>query len=331
MHSDDVQEVLGFLSSFLDAPEDQRIVQLESYPFFNREIRTSYIWKHDDLINLIELVCTATGEEPTASYFRKLRSEFVERLIDKGKNGRLTVENAAKLAVRFAGDDHRDHGDMIIAVAGWPPLSEEVKKITQMWTVVPYVRMVDANLREEPKCRTVLHQNQTTDKVIPIRSLEALEGAKRHLVGDFLHINVVENRDPRKFTDIPSAIVVKACQKPAYVLFPQEDQEVTRRLLVHISQHAVITRAVKDVRGLFKRADVKPAIKDLTEATIAWAGGRSHETVCSWIWGHRYCQITSVEWITHPLSEAQHFHLAYLMEMSEKAIDKIGPANMRNK
>ena len=116
------------------------------------------------------------------------------------------------------------------------------------------------------------------------------------------------------------------------MILPQETApNVLKDILARVSMYPVVTRNVKAARVLFKKAGVKPTIKDLTESLIAATTGRSNETVCSWVWQHRFCPTTVSEWFTLPLTDAQVYHIAYFMEMTEKAIVRIGPNNMTDK
>ena len=52
--------------------------------------------------------------------------------------------------------------------------------------------------------------------------------------------------------------------------------------------------------------------------------GRSNDAISEFVWGHRFCVVTRDEWICEPISRSQEFHVAYLLNMLDSMIGKIG-------
>ena len=92
------------------------MIQLESYPFFRRDTVPKYVWRDEDVTELIRTLAQSANDSPTAPYFRHTRSAFVEALIEHGANARVTTDNAVKQAIAFAGPDFYDQNDMVSAL-----------------------------------------------------------------------------------------------------------------------------------------------------------------------------------------------------------------------
>ena len=147
-----LENTVAFLSSYLDSTDEERIIQLESFPMFCRPLLPSYVRKDDEIVHLISTICGVSGLTPPRAYFRKTLHNFVQTIINHGKNCRLSVENAKKQALAFASDDIRDRGDMIVSLGQWPAVGNAVKRESGLWRDVPRFEALDPNLATEPSC-----------------------------------------------------------------------------------------------------------------------------------------------------------------------------------
>ena len=329
LHPSARRKVMDFLSKFLNARNEERMIQLESFPLFRRDTVSHYVWRDEDVGELIQTLARAAGDTPTPPYFRHMRSAFVETLIEHGANARVTVKNAVKQAIAFAGPDIYDQNDMVSALAKWKSVAEEMKKETNVWAIVPQFYRCDPNLVHEPECRVTLHQNQTLDRVFIITSSATLEQAKSELSGTFVHVYMSLNKNPRVLSDIPSIILFKTPGSRPFGVFAQEiDRAMLKDLLLCIAKFKVATRFVKATRALFKKFQCHPGYLDLSAALIKQAGGKTNEAISMWVWGIRFCPITREEWMEYPLNPLQEQHIAYYMELMDKAIEKLGYGNI---
>ena len=314
-----------FLSRYLEAKMDDRLVLLRACPFFRDDGVKGYVYEDEDVLDLIRRLCVESGDTPSPSYFRKTRAEFVTSLIERGEDGAVSAENAVKQAVAFAGVDWRDKCDMVTALGKWQSVADEVKKQTGAWNHPPQYYHVGKNLLKTPECRTTLHVNQTTEEVCVVDSMEALERAKLEVTADWSYVHLIHNRDPRRLTEKPSMIVFKAPQSRVYAFFPQElSEDLCRSILSFIAEAEVAGRMLKALRAYMTPRGIKPRFLDVTPALTEVGAGRTVESVADWTWGSRFCPIAREEWMTPPLTPAQQKHVAYFMELMEHAILKIG-------
>ena len=110
-------------------------------------------------------------------------------------------------------------------------------------------------------------------------------------------------------------------------MFPQEaDGNLGTEIAKLICRSVIVTRAVKVVATFFRDAEVSHGkILDFTGASRDKMGGKSAEAVCNYAWGHRFCFQTAAEWFdASSINKAQHYHLAYIMELTEAALLKLG-------
>ena len=228
-----------FLCEFLLAPKEERVTQLESYPFFNREAMSSgrYAINNVDIIRIIEQFCKATDKEPKAEYFRVMRREFCARLIDNGVNGRASRDNALKQALAHAGGDFDDKRDMVIALSEWRAVADKFKEETQAWGDVPVWRHTDQSLMTEPACRTVMHRHQTMERVLVIRNEALLREAMALMDGEMV-VYMVDNHHPRKFSDLPELIAFKPIGRVMRKVAVVQPHLVDDALLFKVWQYA---------------------------------------------------------------------------------------------
>ena len=243
----------------------------------------------------------------------------------------VSIVNAVRQALAYAGSDWQDISDMIVSLAPWKKVALGVKKATEHWREVLYFASVDPNFVTQPVCRPVLHKFQVASKVLHVRSRKDLERFERS--SGFVHVNLVNNRHPRKVTDTLSVITFRfiGANEKVGVIFPQDDdQSMVSETLGFLSKHTVVTRGVKMVKSVFRlQGHFLKEIRDVTATSLTFAQGRSHDVVCNYVWGHRFCQITDSEWYVPLLSESQEYHMAYFMEMTEAFINKVGLNSFR--
>ena len=144
-----------------------------------------------------------------------------------------------------------------------------------------------------------------------------------------MHVHVIQNKNPRKIMNIPSVMLFKTVGVPrskVCAIFPQEvDEDLLESIGKVICHSIVITRAVAAVRSFFKEGELShQPIRDFQTTAREEMGGMSPEVVAEFAWGHLFCHLTSAEWLESTLDSSQHYHLAYIMEMTDSAIRKFG-------
>ena len=152
----------------------------------------------------------------------------------------MSVENAAKLALAYAGSEARDKQDMIASLGEWPAVGNAVKAKTGLWRQVPYLETLDPNLTRESACRTVLHQNQVQERVFVIKNDRLLREIQGELRGEHVHIYVIPNRDPRIITETPSIMLFKVVgsrRGRSFAVFPQEVEKSLCKEIAKIICH----------------------------------------------------------------------------------------------
>ena len=105
------------------------------------------------------------------------------------------------------------------------------------------------------------------------------------------------------------------------------DQALLKDVLSYVARKPIFTRMIKLARSFFKSKEVKVSFRNFTATAVRLTGGRSNEAMCEYVWSCRFCPIASVEWMVDPLTKPQEYHAAYLMEMTEAAILKVGLDN----
>ena len=332
------QEVIVFLSHYLELTAEQRLDKLKTFPFFNPLLADEwYVREGKDIANLIWNICRVLGPEvePGEAYFRFKRPEFVKELINHGKNGRTTIENATKQAVRFLGNDMADRNAMVHELAEWRPVAESVKKQTGASVNISQCASLPTSANDENhfkhiECNATMHLFQTSTQVHVIRNQVVFDSLKNYLDGDAIHMHIITNRDPRSLTDMPSAIILKSTSLPTpkvCAIFPQEvEKSLVKAVLEHVAARApMITRAVNALRHLIFNFKLKEAkILNLQKALDRHVEGRSNLAVCFWAWDHDFCEVTGREWFTSQLTKQQEYHLAYYMDLITDVIRKIG-------
>ena len=147
--------------------------------------------------------------------------------------------------------------------------------------------------------------------------------------GDWSHVYVIRNKNPRMITEVPSMIIFKAPGSKIYALFPQEvDRALFEATLSFLSEAKIATRAIKVLKALLLRHKLAAEFLDLTDAFLKAKAGRKTESIADWLWGHRFCPIAKEEWMTTPLDKTQETHVAYYMELIDQAVAKIGVENI---
>ena len=77
----------------------------------------------------------------------------------------VSIVNAVRQALAYAGSDWQDISDMIVSLAPWKKVALGVKKATEHWREVLYFASVDPNFVTQPVCRPVLHKFQVASCV----------------------------------------------------------------------------------------------------------------------------------------------------------------------
>ena len=333
----DHRRILKYLMGYFELTLEMRVEHLKSCSFFGEPPIEDYPTTNEEIYPMIGSFCLHLNLELPIAYRRHKRQTFVDELLENGKLGRISSDNAVKQALAHAGEDFKDRCWMITALSEWPVVAEELKKRSCSWVKIPRAIHRHKYLISSMTCTKPLHRHQVHDGVFVIQDEMELREAQHRLVGPFLQVTFVSNADPRivPSPDHPSLIAVKAPSSKTFVIFfageeqAQEEKDKTEKLLQglcrHIGKFPLLSRSVKHiVRYLKKYAETAVKWGNSYELANELTGGRRAESVTRWLWDLDFCPLTSYDWLENPLTKEQEYHLAYGMEIMQALIVKTG-------
>ena len=304
---------LEFLEEYLMLPRDARLLKLESCDFFVRRHLGNYLIDDEKIEAWIRRICERCHLLPGNVFYRLKRPAFVDELIEHGRQGRMSAENAAQLVVAHTGDDYHDKRDAVLFTVRWPKLARLLHKKWNLYGRAPRIVHCDQNLREDAQCRRSLHVGQKDQEIKHIRSSSDFAQMEAEHGGE--QIVIVESRpskDPRTFAVDPGFILFRSPGGSIYGYFPANLREVDHlQLLDFFSGKTIFTRTVDFIRK-YLASHAKDAVW-VNGSVIAeeYGRGRTDDAVASLVWGCRFCGITREEWFVDPLTETQEYHAAY--------------------
>ena len=171
-----VRPSLDFLEEYLLLPRDARLLKLESCEFFVRRDLGRYLFDDDKIEFWIRRICDRCRLVPGDAYFRGKRPAFVDGLIEHGRQGRMSAENAAKLVAAHTGKDFHDKRDAVLISVRWPTLARLLHTKWNFYGRAPRLVNCDQNLKEDARCRQSLHVEQRDNEIVYIRSSSDFAG-----------------------------------------------------------------------------------------------------------------------------------------------------------
>ena len=307
------RRALDFLEEYLLLPRDARLLKLESCDFFARRDLGSYLFDDDKIEFWIRRICDRCHLLPGDAYFRGKRPSFVDELIEHGRQGRMSAENAARLVAAHTGQDFHDKRDAVLICVGWPTLARLLHKKWNFYGRAPRLVNCDQNLKEDACCRQSLHVEQRDREITYVRS--SADFASMELVCGSEQLIIVEsrpNKNPRSFVNDPGFILFRGPGGRIFGYFPSDlSEDDHRQMLDFFSGKTIFTRTVDFVRKYLAKHATSAAWINGALLAEEYAKGRTDDAVASLVWGSRFCGVTREEWFVDPLTEIQESHAAY--------------------
>ena len=283
-----------------------------------------YVQGDDQIKTLVRSICLASSVAPGDAFFRNRRPRFINDVIESGRQGVVSSFNAARIISAHVGENIDDRMDAVVMTARWPRVAQSLHALWKLWGPIPQVRRCDPNLKDDMSCRQ--NGDQYDKEIVVLKTRVDVASVKAALQdGDLLVLIFKPNRDPRSFNILPSFIAFRAPGREIYRFLPNDINAAIRdETLAFISQKILFLRAPELVRKWLTPEKRKFCfIHAATRAKLNGAG-RSGDAVAEFVWGHRFCIVTRDEWICDPISQSQEFHIAYVLNMLDSMIGKIG-------
>ena len=285
-----------------------------------------YVQGDDQIKRLVRSICLASSVAPGDAFFRNRRPRFINDVIELGRQGVVSSFNAARIISAHVGENIDDRMDAVVMTARWPRVAQSLHALWKLWGPIPQVRRCDPNLKDDMNCRQGFHGERCDKEISVIKTRIDVAGMKTALQNEDLLVLIFKpNRDPRSFNILPSFVAFRAPGREIYGFLPHEINIAIRdEILTFISCKILFIRAPELVRKWL--TPEKRGFRFVHAATLAKlnGAGRSNDAISEFVWGHRFCDITRDEWICEPISRSQEFHLAYLLNMLDSMIGKIG-------
>ena len=317
---------LQFLEEYLLMPKVSRQSLLEECPFFARRDMGRYLF-HDAKIEFwIRRICGRCNIMPGPTYYRGKRSAFVDSLIESGREGRMSAENAARLVVAHVGDDFHDKRDSIIITARWPKLARLLHKGWNLIGRAPRFVHCDQNLVQDPACRQSLHEKQRDREISYIRSSADFDQMELECASEqTLIVESRPNKNPRCFENDPGFVLFRAPNGRVFGYFPGNlRNEDHRRILEFFSGRTIFTRTTDFIRLYLTQHATDAAWINGAKLAEELTRGRTDDAVASLVWNCRFCGTTREEWFVDPLSEVQENHAAYGINLVSDLFSHVG-------
>ena len=323
-----IRHILNGLESYWALPLDERNVQLESCPFYVRANFFSYLFDDDKIFEWIAAICRRCGMSPGDEFFRHRRPGYINQIIEAGRQGFITSQNAALMVAKHVGDDedYDERGDAVLMCARWPALADLLHERWRLYNFVRKVSFCDPNLKSNIECRHNFHAEQTETEVVFISSPADVDSAKSSLDReDLIILKCYDNKNPRSFDINPALISFRAPGRDVYAFFPHEiDESLRDDLYRFLAGKTLFLRFPDTVKKWLLNSGDQWKIVNLAKLGDKYNFGRSNDSIAFHVWGFRFCIVTQDEWMTYPLSDPQKYHVAYTMNMLDELVRKLG-------
>ena len=320
------RDVLDGLEEYLGLPLDDRKLRLESCDFYNRRDLMRYVKEDVQIETLIKSICLACDTAPGDAFFRNRRPTFINSVIDSGRQGLVSSVNAARIIEAHVGESIDDRWDAVVMSARWPAVARSLHAHWKLWGPIPQIRHCEPNLKKDMSCRRGFHYDQTDKEVTIMKTRTDVANLKTAFLNEDLVVLIFKpNRDPRSFSILPSFIAFRAPGREIYGFFPHDgDATVRDEILSFLSTKILFVRAPELVRKWL--TPDKKKFRYVHAATLAESvgEGRSSDAIANFVWGYRFCVVTCDEWFCDPISPSQEYHTAYLLNLLDSLIGKIG-------
>ena len=320
------QDVLTGLESYLELPLDERRAQMQTCEFYKREDLGHYLFDDNKIVPIVKAICAEGVVAPGDAFFRYRRPEYINSVIELGRQGTITSENAAITIAAHVGDDYEDKRDALVLTARWPSVT---KILHEQWGVTghpPQIQRCDPNLREDISCRQNFHPRERRKEICLIRNRNEFLDAKSNLSREELVVLVHrENRDPRSFSVVPSLIAFRAPDMDLFGFFPHDlDEELRSDVFKFLAEKILFVRDPKTVRRTLGLTKENFHHIHVGEVGMKYGFGRGNDALAGFVWDRRFCILTKDEWFRDPLSRAQEVHVAYELNLLDELVKKVG-------
>ena len=326
-------EIINFMCVYFSLPHDDRHVQLEACDFYCRSNRATYIRWDKPVDQLIRSLCQACNIPPHDDYFRIQRHRYICDVIEEGRQGRVSVDNAAKMVIAHTGDYGWDEGkDASTMAAPWPKLAQALHSHWKCIAGLPYRTLwCDDNLSNPVKCRHELHERQMDCVLHYLRDMASVEAMIAEVSG-FLVFTLIywENRDPRAFTVDPQLIAFGAPNQRTFAYFPISiGGEPKKAIEDFLATKVLLTRTPGFLKFYLAKPGRDIRVTNGGELLKKYAGAIDDNTLSDFVWEKRFCSVTRSEWMTDPLTVDQQHHVLYLLSLFKDFASKIGLEEIR--
>jgi hypothetical protein len=163
----------------------------------------------------------------------------------------------------------------------------------------------------------VKHEHQTEKRIIIVNTeARYSEMMDRVASPDCLLMMIREEKDPRTTSIEPGMVLFRSVLSSSYGFFPnQTETGLKRRILEFLAQTPIVAKQIRQIEKFFKKYGQKIKAIDGDVIANSFAGGRSWNVIAEKTWNTRFCEVTSREWLTEPLTVAQEYHLAAAMNL----------------
>ena len=251
---------------------------------------------------------------------------------EAGRQGFVSTENAVLMGAAHVGTDRAECLNAVWMCFRWPRLARALSWQFDMYEPIPQISCCDPNLKGDVECRRDFHVPQDSadtyqnfNEISIIRSEVEAANMKSSLAKkDFVIFVVRANRDPRSFSNIPSFVAFRAPGRQLYGFFPHDDENLRAEIFLFLVQKTLLLRRPESVRKWLSPNKAKFSHVDVGSLTMKYGFGRSDDAITDFTWGKRFCIIARDEWFCDPLSRSQEFHVAYVLNLFDALVEKIG-------
>ena len=224
------------------------------------------------------------------------------------------------------GDAYDDKRDAVVMAARWPRMAKSLHESLNLPGYATSFRNCDRNLATRVECRSVLHEKQKQEKVIYINSTTALKEVRKKMAREeMVVVRVFNNRDPRAFKVTPQLVAFSAPGFDVFAYFPiSMDSSLLTEVESFLVSKILFVRNVDYVTNHLKKDGDRVRIIRGGGLALKMAGGRGDDSIASFVWGRRFCQIAKEEWMTDPLTPVQERHVAYGVDLVVSFVRQIG-------
>ena len=221
------------------------------------------------------------GLSPGDAFFRNRRPSFVNDVIEAGRQGYVSSDNAAKMVAAHVGDNRNEQWDAVLMTVRWPHLAKSLHSRFGLYGEVPQISRVDPNLRADAECRYDFHALQTVKEIYTIRSRVDIANLKTSLSHEnFLILMLKDNKNPRSLNSLPSFIAFCAPGRRYFGFFPHDSEGILRQeLFAFLSQKILAVRKPDVVRKWFGLSKKKFRHVHLGKLSMELGTGRSDDAI----------------------------------------------------